>query len=294
MANPKGDPALVKKYISEDGPAYHDNGKWTGGEKLLTIATNADPGKKTAEVVAGPAQEDGLQAQLPQGARRTRCTRSSAASRRPRSRSARTSGWFKDFTDPQSMLEPTFNGDNINRGQRQLAAAQQQAINDAMAKAALEPAGERAQRGLGRRSTSRSSSRPPAIPWIWDSTSCRVQGRQRRGVTPTSTLGPLVHLAEVGRTRLSHKRRPAPRRTGGRRAHHHAPPISLTSSAGCSGSVAAAARRQLHHLHDLLHAARRPIRRCCAPAATPSPELVESIRETSASTSRGTSSTGCT
>ena len=26
------------------------NGKWTGGDQLLMVATNADPGKKTAEV----------------------------------------------------------------------------------------------------------------------------------------------------------------------------------------------------------------------------------------------------
>ena len=36
-------------------------------------------------------------------------------------------GWFKDFTDPQSLLEPTFKGDAIKpAGQRELEPAGQQ------------------------------------------------------------------------------------------------------------------------------------------------------------------------
>src|SRR4051794_28763270 len=57
-ANPQGDPAVAKKYMlaakKQDPSLPIDaNGKWTGGDKILTIATNADPGKKTAEVFKG-------------------------------------------------------------------------------------------------------------------------------------------------------------------------------------------------------------------------------------------------
>ena len=52
-------------------------------------------------------------------------------------------------------------------GQLQLAELDDPAINNAMDKAEVAPQGA-ARRGLGRRSTSRSRRRRPAIPWIWD------------------------------------------------------------------------------------------------------------------------------
>ena len=70
LKNPTGDPAVAKKYMlaakQEDPSLPIDaNGKWTGGDKILTIATNADPGKKTAEVFQGQMREPRLQAELP-------------------------------------------------------------------------------------------------------------------------------------------------------------------------------------------------------------------------------------
>ena len=53
LANPKGDPAVAKKYMlaaKQQDPSLpiDADGKWTGGEKVLSIAGNADPNKKTA------------------------------------------------------------------------------------------------------------------------------------------------------------------------------------------------------------------------------------------------------
>ena len=47
-------------------------------------------------------------------------------------------GWFKDFTDPQSLLEPTFKGEAIKpQGNVNWSQLDDKAINDAMTKAAL-------------------------------------------------------------------------------------------------------------------------------------------------------------
>ena len=47
-------------------------------------------------------------------------------------------GWLKDFNDGQSMLDPTFNGDERRPGEQlQLAAAQRPAVNKAIDEAAL-------------------------------------------------------------------------------------------------------------------------------------------------------------
>jgi len=56
-------------------------------------------------------------------------------------------GWFKDFTDPQSLLEPTFSGNAIKpQGNVNWSLLDDKQINDALTKAALAPAGpERSQ-----------------------------------------------------------------------------------------------------------------------------------------------------
>ncbi len=97
----------------------------TGTEKVLTIATNADPGKKTAEVFQGQMRAARLQAELPHRApghavhevlRRAQGEGRHLPERRVGSRTSST-------RSPCST--PTFNGKNIlPAGQRQLAAAQ--------------------------------------------------------------------------------------------------------------------------------------------------------------------------
>ena len=131
LANPAGDPRrwprstcwpprsrtrACRSTPTASGPA---------GEKILTIATNADPGKKTAEVFQGQIEKLGLQAELPHRAAGHAVHEVLRRARRRRSRSARTSGWFKDFADPQSMLDADVQRQQHPRaGQRQLAPAQ--------------------------------------------------------------------------------------------------------------------------------------------------------------------------
>ena len=108
------------------------NGKWTGGDKILTIATNADPGKKTAEVFQGQFEKLGFKLNFRIVPQDTLYTKFCDVPKR-RSRSARTSGWFKDFADPQSMLDATFNGKNIlEQGNVNWPQLDVPAINDAM------------------------------------------------------------------------------------------------------------------------------------------------------------------
>ena len=60
-------------------------------------------------------------------------------------------GWFKDFTDPQSLLEPTFKGDAIKpQGNVNWSLLDNKEINDAMTEASLVDGRRRSQPGLGR------------------------------------------------------------------------------------------------------------------------------------------------
>ncbi|HEY7620185.1 MAG TPA: hypothetical protein VH834_10450, partial [Solirubrobacteraceae bacterium] len=77
-------------------------------------------------------------------------------------------GWFKDFNDPQAMLDAVFNGKNIipqnNSNWTQLNVP---AINTAMDKAALVPAGPARNEAWGK-IDDMVTQQAPGIPYLWD------------------------------------------------------------------------------------------------------------------------------
>ena len=80
------------------------------------------------------------------------------------------SGWFKDFPDPQAMLDAVFNGKNIiPQGNVNWPQLDVPAINDAMAKASLLPAGPDRNKAWAA-VNHLIAEQAPAIPWIWDKT----------------------------------------------------------------------------------------------------------------------------
>jgi peptide/nickel transport system substrate-binding protein len=172
LANPRGNAALAAKYMlaakKQDPSLPIDaSGKWTGTDKLLMVATNADPGKKTAEVALDQFQKLGIKINfrlVPQDTLYTKfCNVPKAAVV-----ICPNVGFFKDFNDPQSLLDPVFNGDNIlqqnNSNWSQLNVP---AINQAMAKAATLPVGEERSKAWGE-IDKMVTEQAPAIPYIWD------------------------------------------------------------------------------------------------------------------------------
>jgi peptide/nickel transport system substrate-binding protein len=171
LKNPNGDPAVSKKYMdaaAADGLPIKD-GKWTGGEKVLTIATNADPGKKTAEVFQGQMESLGFKLNfriVPQDTLYTKfCSVPSA-----KVAICPNVGWFKDFADPQSMLDATFNGKNIlQQGNVNWPQLNDPAINTAMKAASTVPVGPERNQAWAK-INHQIAEQAPAIPWIWDKT----------------------------------------------------------------------------------------------------------------------------
>jgi peptide/nickel transport system substrate-binding protein len=171
LKSPTGDPAVAKKYMdaaAEDGLPIKD-GKWTGGEKVLTIATNADPGKKTAEVFQGQMEKLGFKLNfriVPQDTLYTKFlgVPSQKVALGP------NVGWFKDFSDPQSMLDATFNGKNIlQQGNVNWPQLDVPAINDAMKQASTVEVGPERNQAWAKIGHM-IAEQAPAIPWIWDKT----------------------------------------------------------------------------------------------------------------------------
>ena len=78
-------------------------------------------------------------------------------------------GWAQDFNDPQTVLDPTFDGEADPPGeQRNWSELDDPGVNAAIEKAKPDdrPGGARA--GVGRRRTRLIVAQAPAIPYMWD------------------------------------------------------------------------------------------------------------------------------
>jgi peptide/nickel transport system substrate-binding protein len=174
LKSPNGDRALAKKYMltakQEDPTQPIDaNGRWTGSERILTMAINADPGKKTAEVFQNQMEQLGFKLNLRIMSKDTLFTKFYSV---PKANVALypNAAWFKDFADPQSMLDAPFNGDNIlQEGNVNWPELDDKAINAAMKAAALIPVGPERNKAWAR-INHMIAEHAPAIPFIWDKT----------------------------------------------------------------------------------------------------------------------------
>ncbi len=103
---------------------------------------------------------------------------------RPRRRVAMCTsvGWFKDFNDPQSLLQPLFDGRWITRngGNNNLAELNDRGVNRAMSTAAtLAPGPQRLAAWAA--IDKRIMQLAPAVPFLWDVTTS-VQSADVAGV----------------------------------------------------------------------------------------------------------------
>ena len=109
MATPEGDRALAAEYFKKAGMA---SGEYEGSETLLLVSDNAEPEKSIAQITEQQLNEMGFQTKLRLVTRDTMLTRfcqvpASEVSVCP------SFGWAQDFNDPQTVIDPIFNGDLI-------------------------------------------------------------------------------------------------------------------------------------------------------------------------------------
>jgi peptide/nickel transport system substrate-binding protein len=166
LKNPSGDAALSASYFKKAG---YKSGKYEGSETFTLVTSNAGPGKDQAEVAQQEFQKMGFKVKLqtvPQDAVYTEYCQ------QPKKKlfSCGSAGWFKDFNDPQSMLEPTFKGSAISLtgGNNNLPQLNDPKIDAAMNKAATLKGAERykAWAEIDKMITAQA----PAVPFLWDKT----------------------------------------------------------------------------------------------------------------------------
>jgi len=185
LKNPKGDPAVAKKYMlaakQQDSSLPIDaGGKWTGGDKALTIAGNADPNKKTAEVFQNQMEQLGFKVNLRLVPVDTLFTKFCGV---PSAKVAicPNVGWFRDFADGQAMLDATFNGNNIlQQGNVNWPQLNVSAINEAMKAASLLPVGPARSKAWAN-VNHMIAEQAPAIPYVWPNNGA-VQSKDVVGV----------------------------------------------------------------------------------------------------------------
>jgi peptide/nickel transport system substrate-binding protein len=166
MANPKGDMNLAAEYFKKAGYA---SGKYEGNQELLMVADNTEPGSKTAEVAKEQFENLGFKVRMRQVTHETMYTKFCNV---PKADVAicPNVGWLKDFADPQTYLDPTFNGENIlpanNSNWSQL---DDKAVNKEMDDAALLTDPEERAKAWAE-IDKKVTALAPAINWLWDKT----------------------------------------------------------------------------------------------------------------------------
>jgi peptide/nickel transport system substrate-binding protein len=164
--NESGDPALAASYMKKAG---YPSGKYTGGGEFLMVSANVDPNKAQSEVAKAQLEKLGFKIRLrlvPQDAVYNDWCQV------PSKKVAVCggAGWFKDFADPQSMLEPVFAGYTIPKTglNNNMAQLRDPKVDAAMKKAALLDGEPRlkAWAEIDKMITGDAA----AVPFVWDKT----------------------------------------------------------------------------------------------------------------------------
>jgi len=110
MSNPDGDPELAAEYMKKAG---YSSGKCEGSDCEITmVGDDSPPGSDTAAVVKSQLEELGFKVNFQKVTHDIMYTKfCSTPSNAPEV--CPNVGWLKDFNDGQSMLDPTFNGQNV-------------------------------------------------------------------------------------------------------------------------------------------------------------------------------------
>jgi peptide/nickel transport system substrate-binding protein len=164
IANPKGDPALAAEYMRKAG---FKSGKYEGDKPILVIGENAGVDKQVSSVVRDIFAKLGFKVNLRELSSDTAYTKFCNVPKSNYNVCA-TTGWIKDFNDPQSILDVPFNGASIvptNNSNWPLLDVP--AINKALDKAKLVSEPQARAEAWGK-VDDMIMAQAPAIPYIWD------------------------------------------------------------------------------------------------------------------------------
>jgi peptide/nickel transport system substrate-binding protein len=162
-ANSSGDVAKAKEMMQAAGYA---NGMYSG-PAIQQVADNTPPGSNTAQVIAADLAKIGFDVKTVSVTHATMYTKFCNVPKNEPNICPNV-GWLPDFHEPQTVLDPTFNGENIvpvNNSNWPLL--NDQSINSAMDKAQtiLDPTQRFEAWGKIDDQVTQTAA---AIPWLWE------------------------------------------------------------------------------------------------------------------------------
>ena len=178
LANPDGDPDVSAEYFKKAGM---ESGKCEGADCEITmVGDDSPPGSDTAEVFRSQLEEMGFDVNFQKVTHDIMYTKfCSVPTNAPDV--CPNVGWLKDFNDGQSMLDPTFNGENVvpenNSNWPQLNVTE---VNKAIDDAALIDNLDERNQAWGDVDTM-INEQAPAVPWVWDN-QANIQSADVAGV----------------------------------------------------------------------------------------------------------------
>ena len=177
LAKPAGDAALAAEYMKKAGYA---SGKYDGGKTFTAVSDNADQQRNVAEVAEQQFAKLGFKVKTRYVVRSTMYTKFCQV---PDSEPdiCPSVGWLKDFADPETLLDPVFNGKNILPvGNSNFALLDDKDVNALIDKA--EVVNDPVERVKAWGEVDRKlTGLAPSIPWLWD-TQPELQSKNVNGV----------------------------------------------------------------------------------------------------------------
>jgi peptide/nickel transport system substrate-binding protein len=167
LRSPTGDIGLATRYMKKAG---YPSGRYTGAP-IVVLGDNESPAKEDSQIVQDGLQRLGFKVKLRLVDHADVISKFCGSTAAMKSIAVcPTVGWIPDFPDPQPMLDPTFNGENIVPvNNNDIPLLDDPAINRAMDRAA--PIADSAQRRRAWGDIDRQvTATAAAIPWLWDRT----------------------------------------------------------------------------------------------------------------------------
>jgi peptide/nickel transport system substrate-binding protein len=159
-------PGLAAVYFRKAG---YKSGRFEGKQELLMVGVATGVSRAAAEVAKENLDRMGFDVQLRLVSPDAMLTK---FCRVPEAEVAvcPNSSWYKDFADAQTLLDPTFNGDNIlPTGNSNASQLDVPAINAAM-REAQTVIDARARAAAWAKIDRLVTEQAPAVPWSWDRT----------------------------------------------------------------------------------------------------------------------------
>jgi peptide/nickel transport system substrate-binding protein len=163
LKNPHGDPQLAASYLKKAGFA---NGKFKG-PKVVMVVDNSANQKAAAQVALDSFEKLGFDVDFRAVPRDTMYSKFCAVPKN-QPEICPSVGWLKDFADPQTMLDPIFNGKNIvQSGNVNYIQQNDPKLNKQMD--AAEELVAPAERASAWAKVDREITATAApVPWMWD------------------------------------------------------------------------------------------------------------------------------